>query len=405
MGCTVAMSSLATKYAEAVKLYAETTRTQKDIAEACGVSLNGFRTYLCTHRRDLLLARHQVNKASKAKLGGKSGQRVMAHEKYKEAIEACDSEEYLKFNISQIARLFGLNGTALANQLRMHYPDIFERREKERHRRGLNDNQHRGARPQAIRQYAEAVEMYRTTDLTIKEIAELCKVSFTGFRQHVQFYHQDIRRKRMEVREKNVRQTRKGKRNGNNGLHVPRVEVAEKYARAVELYRTTDLSVEEISRREGLALPGLRFHLRVWHSDLMMERRGVNAEREENPYEKLGSTKRYSKAAGSKYAEAIRCLKECDRSVCSVAKEYGFHPEVFRAYLREHEPELIAERGMMQAANGKRVKKSSAEKYAEAIRLLEEGHDSLKEICRKLGLVYNSVGGFVRRNYPELLKK
>ena len=92
-----------------------------------------------------------------------------------------------------------------------------------------------------------------------------------------------------------------------------------------------------ISRREGLALPGLRFHLRAWHSDLI--------------------------------------------------------------------PELIAERGMMQAANGKRVKKSSAEKYAEAIRLLEEGHDSLKEICRKLGLVYNSVGGFVRRNYPELLKK
>ena len=338
------MSSLDTKYAEAVKLYAETTRTQKDIAEACGVSLSGFRTYLCTHRRDLLLVRHRVSHCMpNDKLGGRTGQRVMAHEKYKKAIEACDSEEYLKFNISQIARLFGLNGTALANQLRMHYPDIFERREKERHRRGLNDNQHRGARPQAVRQYAEAVEMCRTTDLPIKEIAELCKVSFTGLRQHIQFYHQDIRRKRMKVREGNVRQTRKGKRNGNNGLHVPRPEVAEKYAQAVELYRTTDLAVEEIARREGLALPGLRFHLRAWHSDLMMERRGVNAEGEENPYEKLGSTKRYSKAVGCKYAEAIR--------------------------------------------------------------LLREGNDSLREICRKLGLVYNSVGGFVRRNYPELLKK
>ena len=177
----------------------------------------------------------------------------------------------------------------------------------------------------------------------------------------------------------------------------------KKYERAVELYRTTDRAVEEIAEQEGVSLSGFRYHLRTWHPELMMERRGVDASGEENPYERLKEVKRYSKAVSNKYAEAIRCLKESDRSVNEVAKTFGLHGDVFRGYLKEHEPELAASRGMVTSENGKRVSKKSAEKYAEAIRQFREGKESLKGICRRLGLVYNSVGGFVRRNYPELL--
>lgn len=400
----ITMTIIHEKYAKALHLYTTTRQTQKAIAEACGVSVKGFRAYLYRYRRDMLMSRYeQGNSPANTKLGGKKGQGVVAHRKYKEAIEACDSEDYLKYNVSQIARHFGLNGTALANQLRMHYPDIFERREKERMKRGLNDNLHRGVRQQSIRQYAEAVEKYRTTDLTVKEIAEICKVSFTGLRQHLQFYHKDISKKRMVERERNARQTLKGKRSGNNALHIPRKEKVKKYERAVELYRTTDRAVEEIAEQEGVSLSGFRYHLRTWHPELMMERRGVDASGEENPYERLKEVKRYSKAVSNKYAEAIRCLKESDRSVNEVAKTFGLHGDVFRGYLKEHEPELAASRGMVTSENGKRVSKKSAEKYAEAIRQFREGKESLKGICRRLGLVYNSVGGFVRRNYPELL--
>ena len=65
------------------------------------------------------------------------GQRPETHAKYKEAIAACDSMEYIECNVSQIAREFGLDGTNLARQLRTHYPDVLEFRERERQRLGL----------------------------------------------------------------------------------------------------------------------------------------------------------------------------------------------------------------------------------------------------------------------------
>lgn len=40
--------------------------------------------------------------------------------KYKDAIEARGSMDYIEFNVSQIARQFGLEGTNLGRQLRTH---------------------------------------------------------------------------------------------------------------------------------------------------------------------------------------------------------------------------------------------------------------------------------------------
>ena len=45
------------------------------------------------------------------------------------------------------------------------------------------------------------------------------------------------------------------------------------------------------------------------------------------------------------------------------------------------------------------------EKYAEALHLYGSTSESLKSIANRLGLTYNSIGGFIRRNYPELIIK
>ncbi len=47
----------------------------------------------------------------------------------------------------------------------------------------------------------------------------------------------------------------------------------------------------------------------------------------------------------------------------------------------------------------------TVEKYSETIRLYETTGESLKSIAARLGLVYNSVGGYVRRHYPELIRR
>lgn len=111
-------------------------------------------------------------------------------------------------NVSQIARKHGVEGTGLANFMRIHEPEVIPWREKVRHWLGINDNTHRGATPACTKQYAEAVELYKKTDMTIPEIAGACHVSPSGFKQHLRFYHKIYWNKR----ERNVRKHRPDQR-------------------------------------------------------------------------------------------------------------------------------------------------------------------------------------------------
>lgn len=45
----------------------------------------------------------------------------------------------------------------------------------------LNDHIHRDVRQISVEQYAEAAELYRTTDMTIEQVADLCCVSPEDF--------------------------------------------------------------------------------------------------------------------------------------------------------------------------------------------------------------------------------
>ena len=60
---------------------------------------------------------------------------------------------------------------------------------------------------------------------------------------------------------------------------------------------------------------------------------------------------------------------------------------------------------MKRTDNGKKVLQRSEEKYAEAIRLYTTSTETLKSIAQRLGLNEKSVGGYLRRNYPELIRK
>ena len=209
----------AEKYREAVGLYGSTVLSVRAICARCGVSYAGFRSYLYKYRRDLLLSRHgvavpSVSDAARTRLRGCRGQTASARAKYGDAIAACGDAKYIEYNVSQIAHLFGLNPTGLSNQLRAHCPGLLERRERERQRLGLADNQQRGVRPWCREQYAAAVKLLRTTELTLPEVAEKCGVSFTGLRQHVCFYHKDLQQTRSELRERAKTQKRKRSRHG-----------------------------------------------------------------------------------------------------------------------------------------------------------------------------------------------
>lgn len=392
------------KYREAVGLYGSTVLSVRAICARCGVSYAGFRSYLYKYRRDLLLSRHgvavpSVSDAARTRLRGCRGQTASARAKYGDAIAACGDAKYIEYNVSQIAHLFGLNPTGLSNQLRAHYPGLLERRELERRRLGFADNQQRGVRPWCREQYAAAVKLLRTTEMTVPEVAEKCGVSFTGLRQHVCFYHKDLQETRSELRERAKTQKRKGHVTGSGRRHEPTPGSRERYRDAVRLYRNTAMTIKEIAEKQGLNPFSFTSYLQTWHREDVFARRG--AEYREGAI--LSQTKQYKKPTAVKYAPAIERLRAENRPTSEIAAEFGLHPEVFRQYLKEHEPELYARQGMMRASNGRSVSRRSMEKYAEALRFYETSGEELKSIARRLGLNYNSLGGFIRRNFPELI--
>lgn len=335
------------KYAEAVRLYASTEMTGKQIALQCGLSLPAFRIYLRRHHRSLMLRRNGLEVNADATNGillrKKSGQTPAAYRKYKQAIDACDDLSYIQYNVSQIARLFGLDGTALGNQLKLHYPEIIERREKARTRLGLKDNFARGAKPESVEIYARAVEMLRSTDKNLPTIAEECGVSLAGLSQYLRFYHKDLVDRKNRRRESAIGCRQWGRMNGNDQLTEPSPEIREKYAEALRLYKETSFTIREITDHAGVPIEGFRSYLRKWHRDLMLERRGGKPDTDCDKCRlDLSGSKRYLKSTAAKYAPAIESLRANPRPVMRVAIELGIPPESLRQYLHTHEPELIA---------------------------------------------------------------
>lgn len=373
------------KYAEAVELYANSDLSIRSVAEKCGVSAFGLSAHIAKHHRDLLFSRYGIDRNDtdlcSIKVRPPHGQSKKTHLKYKDAIEACGDIAYIEYNVSQVARLFNVNGTSLAAQLRVHYPDIIPARERLRLKLGIADNTHRGPRKWCAEAYAEALVMYRDSELTIKKVAELFDVSPSGLSRFLRFYHKDIiklkaRRRKDAKREAGDR--RAGNLAANGNTYGPKPETVALYAAALDLYLNSPMTIDEIIEKTGVPGPGFRGYLHQWH-------------RSGKPL----------RTTAAKYAPAIESLKEKPRNVTEVAAEFGLNPESFRKYLKSHEPDLAARQGMTRREKGKPVKQSSLEKYAEAIHEYATTPESLKDIAKRHGIVYNSISSFVLRNCPD----
>lgn len=400
-------SSTETKYRDAMDLYRTTSLSTKRICELTHTNLSGFRAYVQRYQREAMYVRHGIqidaSNVDDSRMRKSHGQTKAAFEKYREAIRACGDIAYIECNISQIARMFSLDPTSLGNQLRAHYPEILERRQLERQRLGIQDNQHRGARPQSKEYYSEAVEQLWMTDKTISAVAKELGVSQSGLHEHLLFYHKNLIRHRADKRMRARAQKVHGALMGNGSCRVPSAAVLDKYREAVRLFSTTSLTLRKIAEKTGVSVGGLRNHLYAWHKELIFARRGLDYSKE--PGLVLSQTKHYLKSTSEKYAKAIVELKNSSCSTANIAARYGLHAECFRAYLREHEPELYARQGMKRTDDGRLMLRQCEEKYGEAIRIYETSVESLKSIAQRFGLQYNSLGGYIRRNFPNVIMR
>lgn len=389
------------KYVAAVQLYAATNLTIKEIAKLCKVTAAGLSAHISKYHRPLLFARYglELESYDKIKVKPSRGQSLKSYKKYKNAIEACSDLAYIEYNVSQVGRFFEVDGRALASQLRVHYPGVIEWREEIRRRLGIADNVHRGARNTSKDEYSKALEIYRDTDMTIQEVAECCNVSYSGLTRFLRFYHKDIiksKYKRRKDAKKEIGLRKPGALAANGNTYGPKQETIAKYARALELYSDTCMTIAEIAKATNVSEPGFRGYIHQWHRGERLRRRGYDWDGES--VADLKDTRHFLKSTAGKYAAAIASLKENPRPVAKVAAEFGHNPEVFREYLKNHEPELTASLGMTRTTDGKLTKQSSAEKYRDAIQEFATSTDTLKSIAERHGIVYNSICGYVMRN-------
>lgn len=276
--CTKAIASLSArkrhsaamqKYAEAIRIYSNSDIPLSEIAKQFNLSPDALSNYIGRYHRDLLLKKYGIESLNFSQcLKKREYQSVYTHKKYRNAILACSDMAYIEYNISQIAEMFGLNPTALSSQLRFHYPDVIPERERVRQDLGIADNVHRGARPQCLEAYADAVAMYRDTDMTVREVAEACNVSFGGLRQHLQFYHKSVVKQKADRRKScanSTDQRQSGTLSGNGQICGPKPGTVEKYAKALETYRTSSMTLKEIAKTTGVPYEGFRNYLRSWN--------------------------------------------------------------------------------------------------------------------------------------------
>lgn len=379
-------------FGSALELYRSTGMSVKDICILTGTHEAKFRAYLRRHHRHLIFARQGIvispERAAVTPLRARRGQSIAAHARYREAVLACDNTEFIEMNVTQIARRFHVSVSGLRNQLRVHFPEILERREKERRRRGIAANYHTGVRQASREQYAEAVEHLRTTDDTLRQTADLFNLSVSGLQEHLLYYHKELLEHRTERRRRAEGVKRRGELTGNGQRHNPTPALTERFSEAIRLYRTTSMTQKEIAAATGLDAGALENHIRMWHRNLILERRGAPASAS------LAETKHYLRSTAAKYAPAIEKLHISSRSIADVAKECGVNAESLRNYLKEHEPELAVSRS----------RKGNAAKYEAAINAYITTTETLKSIAARMGIPYNSIGGYIRRNRPEAIE-
>jgi|GEM_PF-2018168 len=308
-------------------------------------------------KREYLVFRHTA----------RYGQHPETEARYREAVIACKSFENLTLTIQEIARMYDLKPECLRNQLKRHFPNVIQEREKLRDMMGYAIPGNKGLKNNTIKQYAEAIEMLRDASLTVKEVASRCGVSYQGLQQHLIFYHKDIAEKRMLSRTDSLlRPVVAGTITGSGGIHQPRPGVVALYAPALELYRTTQMSVPEIAKRCGVAPHNFESYIRKWHKDDMEERRLQREERirRKKEQEETRSKCTLSQKARMKYGRAVEYLS-AGMTLTQTASELGVDVTNLSGWLRRNQPEVleICKVGMMRLPSGKLVSRKTWEKY------------------------------------------
>jgi len=334
------------------------------------------------------------------------GQHPETERKYRPAIEACQSIQYLSLTVSEIARLYGLEPECLRIQLKRHFPEILSARNELRARLGYRESGNVGLKAKTAEKYAPAIALLRDTGLTVREAAARTGVSYQGLQQHLLFHHKDLAESRMLARtDALLRPVEAGGVAACGGVRAPRPEAQALYAPAVELFRTSDLPLTEIARRCGVSAHNLSSYMRKWHQKELVQRREAReaavAARREEQAERVDRSR--AALARERYEPAVEMLRE-RKSLTETARALGLDLSNLSAWMKRNRPEVLeqARAGMMVAPSGALVLRTKYERYAPvAAYIAAHPAEPTASVACRFGVPASTLVKTMARVFPE----
>lgn len=336
------------------------------------------------------------------------GQHPETEQKYREAINACRSIDYISLTLTDVARMYGLKPEPFRNQLKRHYPEILRTRTELRARLGIRESGNFGLKDQTVRQYAEAVELLRDPSVTVREAASRTGVSYQGLQQHLVFYHKDVADARMLVRsDALMKPLTVGGFNAVGGIRAPKPEAARLYEPAVEMYRTTDLPKTEIARRCGVPVHNFESYLSRWYKPLMEQRRERQRLQREEKQRAPKEVRSKVALARMKYEPAVALIAS-GKTLSEAARELGVPLYNLSPWLKAHYPALLdqAQAGQMRLPSGRQVLRKAYNKYLPIAEYIDaHPAEPTREVAARWGVPLSSLGKKMASYFPEIWKK
>ena len=342
------------------------------------------------------------------------GQHPKTEAVYRDAIMACQSIDNLEFTITDIARKYQLKPECLRNQLKRHFPEVFARREKMRDTLGYSRPGNRGLKKATVEKYADAIQTLRETHLTIREVAERCNVSYQGLQQHLLFYHKDIAESRLLYRTDALLKTVdrndwKGSASPTGGVRGPKPETVALYAQALELYRTTDLTIRQIAAQCNVPLQNLACYIRKWYREDMGKRRLKRLERRydshNNGEKKMDMS--VQAVAWRRYAPVLEMLRQ-GASFHEAAIEACCTTNNLRNWVKANYPDLakiVMAANMVPLPEGTKCKRESWDYFKDAVKEYCETDTPLKHIAGSHGIRATSLRAFLVKHFPSAIAR
>lgn len=199
------------KYREAIQAIQDMNLLSlsiNDIARMYNVPSEAFRNQLKRHFPDVLARRRQLRIMLGHEADGRYGLQKSTEKKYARAVEMLRDAS---LTVREVAQRCGVSYCGLQQHLLFYHKDIADARMLTRAdalMRPLQVGDYnavgglRVPRPEAAAKYAPAVELYRATNRTVVDIADICGVDSHNLHCYLLKWHRDLVLQRRERAEK-----------------------------------------------------------------------------------------------------------------------------------------------------------------------------------------------------------